>query len=468
MKLKLISTLFLFSVPVFSATVFCNYQDAQSAGTLFLSFGPQGEPPPGMEITFSSPAFKQRLRWDTAQMRPQKFPEIGVQGWKIYTVGVQPLEFPIKKMLLEVPFVGTEPNGTERSGIFQLELQTGENIAGPVSCYTPAKPDHKRWITSDFSLETVENSSKLSPVREPSNCRAEIAKAICLVDPAKPGEDENLRLCLSGSSGYAKYFEALYDAYPAALQRMFCSVRKIFVEKTFFGTAYAGLLKDQSGKLVGAKIGIRKSVLDENLTLQRWASWKEQLSFGGIAESYTLTPDLPMIRSQSAPIASDFLYFVITHEFGHIFDFANDLNKLKDPSCFEHVGEECEMAKGSWGAISWITDLTPKPENEFAHRRGLCFYDCKGKFLSKKAIFPLYHGLAITDFISTYATTEPWDDFADSLAYYITAQKLHTRYAIDTKQGPSYSITRKLYSGAFRSKLEYIENFLQREDILYP
>lgn len=61
---------------------------------------------------------------------------------------------------------------------------------------------------------------------------------------------------------------------------MFCSLNYIFIEKEFFGTAYASPLKDSNGNIIGAMMGIRQSVLDENLNLETWASWKEQLSFG--------------------------------------------------------------------------------------------------------------------------------------------------------------------------------------------
>ncbi|MBK9321986.1 MAG: hypothetical protein IPM97_03335 [Bdellovibrionaceae bacterium] len=82
-------------------------------------------------------------------------------------------------------------------------------------------------------------------------------------------------------------------------KKMFCSLKHIFVEKHFFGTAYAGTLKDQNGAMNGAMMGIRQSVLDQNLNLTTWASWKEQLSFGGVADSYTSSPDLPHIETSS-------------------------------------------------------------------------------------------------------------------------------------------------------------------------
>ncbi|MBI3557505.1 MAG: hypothetical protein HY074_14670 [Deltaproteobacteria bacterium] len=178
--------------------------------------------------------------------------------------------------------------------------------------------------------------------------------------------------------------------------------------------------------------------------------------------SYTSTPGLPVIHTHSKPGVSDFLYFVIAHEFGHIFDFANQLNK----SVNEH-----ELAPGSWGALSWKDNTTPSAGNRFPNHRGLCFYECNGKTLPASAIAPLYEALyESTNFISTYSTTEPWDDFADSLAYYLVAKNLGTRYELDTQQPTRavYDSIAKVTSARFATKYQFLDAFLKRTDIKYP
>lgn len=302
------------------------------------------------------------------------------------------------------------------------------------------------------------------------DCRAQIAKAVCLVEPAAKGQAPEARPCLDGGSAYADPVEDLYDHYPPALQKMFCSVKFIFIEKDFFGTAYAGQIKDSDGKINGAMIGIRKSLLDQPPDLATWATWKEQLSFGGVYDSYTLTPDLPQVLTQSQIQTNDFLYFVITHEFGHLLDFANDVNKTK--SCAEAENSqdhgECEMDEQGWGAFSWITDRKPKLENEFPHRSELCFYWCEGKPLLKNDVPQVYADMDQTSFISIYATTQPWDDFADSVAYFTMSKNLKLNYLISTKQGKTYDIVARLKSPRFSKKYAYLEKFLQRADLIYP
>ncbi len=329
----------------------------------------------------------------------------------------------------------------------------------------------REWITPDFYLD---HSTAVAPLysaqkskSHPPECRAKIAEVMCLVDPVPGQIDPSLpRPCLQGGQAYAHLFEELYDHYPPALQKMFCSLNRINIEKEFFGTAYAGLTKDPKGNVNGAALGIRKSVLDENLDLATWASWKEQLSYGGVTDSYRVTPGLPLIRTNSKPGVSDFLYFVVAHEFGHLFDFSNDLNKTVP--CL-NPGDECDMAPESWGALSWRTDQHPLTENEFADRTGLCFYWCKGSSIELPRIAALYDELFnATRFISIYATTQPWDDFADSLAYFLAARELGMLYEVDTAQGKTYDIIAKLSSPHFATKYEYIDRFLKRNDIRYP
>lgn len=323
-----------------------------------------------------------------------------------------------------------------------------------------------------FTLHTNSFSNAKSRQLEAhtGSCRDQIKTAICLVDPMKEGEDFKTRKCQEGSLSYASYFESLYDNYPPAMQKMFCSLNRIFIEKQFFGTAYASSIYDQEGNRNGALIGIRKSVLDESLKLTTWSSWKEQLSFGGVTDSYTVTSDLPQVVTSSNSTTNDFLYFVITHEFGHLFDFANNLNEqvnCPEPSD-EDEEPECVMKEGSFGAISWETDRKPKSENEFLNRNGLCFYACEGKTLSKDDVPLLYKSILNTDFISTYGAVQPWDDFAESLAYFTIDQKLQAKYILDTRQGQYYDSILKLKSPIFEKKLKYIQEFLNRPDILYP
>lgn len=90
----------------------------------------------------------------------------------------------------------------------------------------PNSISNKHFFIKRSSLQKSENTNF-------TNCRNNIAKVICLVDPAKEGEEPEQRIYQRTSKSYAIYVEKIYDDYPTILQKMFCSLRHIFIEKIF-------------------------------------------------------------------------------------------------------------------------------------------------------------------------------------------------------------------------------------------
>ncbi|MGE0173637.1 MAG: hypothetical protein AB7T49_12645 [Oligoflexales bacterium] len=313
----------------------------------------------------------------------------------------------------------------------------------------------------------------------PTDCRAHIKEALCLVapDPNHPNEvpdNSKKRSCLGGEGAYVEAFEQLYDNYPPVLQKMFCSLRKIQIEEKFFGTAYANIVwKDEANHVSdGAIMGIRKSVLDEKLTLTRWSSWKEQLSFGGVVDSYTVKDDLPKIETSSKDQINDFLYFVVAHEFGHFLDFSNNLNEqINCSKKTENPDDQvCDFADGSWGSLSWENTKTILPEFDFELRPELCFYWCDGKTLGKDQIDSVYQGLSNAPFVSTYSTTNARDDFAETFAYRLLNQYVDSKYSLVTPAPAQirYDIIEKLRGERMASKVEYVDDVIAKDDLKYP
>lgn len=313
------------------------------------------------------------------------------------------------------------------------------------------------WVTPDFFIEELSSSTHADDHYTPTaedTCKEVIRNVICLVGSTS-------RQCLPGGDKYAEVFEKLYDNLPPTLQRMFCSLRKLYVEKEFYGTAYAGMVYDSFGRVNGVKMGIRQSVLDQRLGLSHWASWKEQLSFGGNpADSYTLTDGLPTIEASTEMDVYDLLYIIVAHEFGHMFDFGNRINRSSHDT---NAGSATP-----WSRLSWRYGNQVLPEQDFTARNGLCFYECGHSFIPKSDVVALYDGLYTSNFISTYAATNPWDDFAESFAYYVFDKMLKMKYAVHTHQDKSYDMIEKLHSPQFAEKYKFVEEFIQRSDLKYP
>lgn len=257
-----------------------------------------------------------------------------------------------------------------------------------------------------------------------SECRARIPSVLCLVDPMDPteqGDDFDRRVCEAGAEKYASAFQGHFDRSNPTIQRMYCHLDKIWIEKSFIGTAYATLVQDSNGKVTGGGIGIRREVLESQLSFDDWLSWKEETSFGGATDS--TKPRMGLLNYVSNRATPEFfLDYVLNHEFGHIFDFANQLNRTtecrfreKAPGEWERVGS-CEPLPGSWGALSWKTISEPLPGNDFAGRSGICFYFCGTNFLKPADALSLFKGMMTTNFASTYSSRYPAEDFAEAFA----------------------------------------------------
>ena len=281
-----------------------------------------------------------------------------------------------------------------------------------------------------------------------ADCRAHITKVVCYVE----GQSGWSRPCLPDSKKYVPVFEALHDRLPPMLQKMFCSLEKLYVEKELESTAYA-----LRGRPV---IGIRASLIDEKLSLTKWATWKEQLNYGGKKDSYATREELPTYTSDTDVTYEDMVFSIIVHEFGHLFDFANDVNDTE--------GFSGKLKAGTYGAIGWETMYKPKAGNDFANRTKLCFYRC-GSTLPASTVPAIYGELHDkTNFLNTYTARNPYEDFADTFSFYYFFKLTKHDYKLDTKQGKVYDMREALASDALAAKVKYLEAFEANEDKRYP
>lgn len=331
----------------------------------------------------------------------------------------------------------------------------------------------RKYLSPDFFIETdTPLSARVFSEQTPTptsllQCRQSIRPKMCLVDPQPEGES-GPRPCLAGGDAYAPQLEAIFDAYPAALQRIFCSLNRIYVEKDFVGTAYAGSGTYAPGKY-GAIMGIRQSVLDERLTLAHWASWKEQLAFGANPKSFELLEGKPTVTaSLKNPLVHDFLYFVIAHEFGHILDFANAANRFECEG--EHMVNQplynC-VPTGPWSKLSWTDTEVPAEGKNYTYRDDFCFYWCNGQFPGLAHMGDMYRNLWNTTFLSSYASKNAYDDLAETMAYVVGSDEQDLRFELNI-EGTTYDSIAKLYLPRLDEKREWMREFLKRPDLHYP
>lgn len=276
-----------------------------------------------------------------------------------------------------------------------------------------------------------------------SLCRQKIAKSLCLViAPEDFDQNQNPAMlpCSPGGENYLTFFEGHFDRSNPLIQKMYCHIDKILVTDAIPGSAMSISGYALPNVTVGATIAVRKELLDAPMTFDQWISWKEETSFGGSASTQG-TP-MGLINYKSNRNTQEFaLDFLLNHEFGHLFDFANRL-------------------RSEWSKLSWDTNAKPLAQYDFFNRQELCFYFCNGRFADPNMASTSFEGLLNTSFATLYAASGAADDWADTFALYVMSEEQGLQLEVET-QGQHFDITSHFYSEKLAAKREFIRKFLE-------
>ncbi len=105
--------------------------------------------------------------------------------------------------------------------------------------------------------------------------------------------------------------------------------------------------------------------------------------------------------------------------------------------------------------------MTIQPEKDFALRNRLCFYECENLLSPEKDLATVYSAFAKSSFITTYASTNSADDFAEAWETRWTLE--YKKSDVILKVSPTFQIKTSeiYYSERFRKKREFIEKFVK-------
>jgi len=189
-------------------------------------------------------------------------------------------------------------------------------------------------------------------------------------------------------------------------------------------SGFTDKILDEQGKPVAAYVVLDRDVLMER-TANAWATWKENTPFKP-ADGYRLTT---LIETPPNDTRANAIQYILLHEFGHVLAavghfhppwWSNEL--VKNPTAYPYF------------ALSWQADAKgegyePHKADDFASRKDVVYYLTPK--LESKQMVDIYTALSKTDFPTLYATTNPFDDFADSFANYVHVVMLHKPFEID-------------------------------------
>lgn len=280
----------------------------------------------------------------------------------------------------------------------------------------------------------------VQPWQPAQDCRANIRAVTCRVaggDDARQRDPRIARPCLGGEEIYVLELTKVYDELPPKLRKAFCSLRKIYIEEEFSATGYSAIfpevIRNPEGKdmvqFFGNVLGLSKhKIFTSKYSLSEWTNRKEQTIFGRKMED-PLLPAIPQFDISYVGVkANPLLIEVVVHEFGHMLEAAQNFitfepsleEKCEDPAndarpeCLPKIG-------GLWSSISWLPDGNIRPEDRYFGTTAPCFYDCEEKHkLKPEMAVAFYRALiAANSFVSAYASSDPFEDFAESFSRYI-------------------------------------------------
>jgi hypothetical protein len=172
------------------------------------------------------------------------------------------------------------------------------------------------------------------------------------------------------------------------------------------------------GRILGCVVLLDMDAMEAH-TANTWATWKENLPFGG--PGFTLTATIAAPRDDTRAGA---LQFLLLHEFGHVVTAGG--------SFLPRWWEPVPSAYFPFLDLSWHIDergrFAPWRGSDFALRGAVDFYGANK--LHNDAIVTACAGLEGSDFPSLYGATNPYDDFAECFASYVHSELLGRPYGL--------------------------------------
>lgn len=306
-------------------------------------------------------------------------------------------------------------------------------------------------LTLSLSLLILVLGCGFSSVAAAACLNERLTKAICWVDSsdlAKAKADPNYkRVCHDGGrQRFAERIIGICGQLPPLFQDLMSNVDTIHIERDLDTVAYA------TATLSRGIVGIQQEVLENEVSFESLLSWKEQLIFRKGTRRFQFNPTLPRYQIVGSDLPNAGLLYVLIHEFAHVLDYRNGVN-------------------ASWSAAEWegaryrSTDGTKSMKTYLG---SISFYG------STSAIYPvfaepLYRSLLESTFISTYASTDPHEDFAESVAHYVFLTHYAQNIRLSLNSIELLDSRKRLMSDAFGPKFDFVERFLRRTDLkLHP
>lgn len=186
-------------------------------------------------------------------------------------------------------------------------------------------------------------------------------------------------------------------------------------------SGFTDRIVDAAGRPVGAWIVLDLGVLSQR-SANVWATWKENTPFkpDGV-NTLTATIETPANDNRKNAIQ-----YILLHEMGHALSVGRDIT----PGWWMPPFNPSPV-KYPFFTVSWRLEgeeYAPRAEDDFPSRSKVVYY--LGPRFGTDQSVPVYGELAKTNFPTLYASTNPYDDFAESFASYVHTMIMHKPFEI--------------------------------------
>jgi len=227
----------------------------------------------------------------------------------------------------------------------------------------------------------------------------------------------------------------------------------VFLVEGLGGTAYGELLNDFDNNKLGF---IVLDVISLNRKANEWATWRENSPFA-MSGMYVIEAEIEPKKNDTRKAA---IQYILLHEVGHLVGVA----KGAHPNWFEGGHPQ----KWPFTKLSWLTlergfEGKSKFDETFINRNKLKFYSFRDAPLSSKEIDETYWQLSKTNFVSLYASTNMYDDFAETYAMYVHVilQKRPWKIRIKKEDEPIRDITNPILDKRCKNKKRYFDEMFK-------
>ena len=177
-------------------------------------------------------------------------------------------------------------------------------------------------------------------------------------------------------------------------------------------SAITDVIVNHDGEILGSVVMLDLDAFIDR-TANAWATWKENMPFSA-RERLRLEVE---IADGADNTRANAMQFLLLHEFGHVLTAGKQFLPIwwLPPEAMKQTADYDFLRLG-W-QIDTDKRIVPKTDEDFKERAGIFYYDTKG--LDDAAMLSAYRALQDTSFPSLYASTNAFDDFAETFATYV-------------------------------------------------